>query len=1309
MPLNPRLYTSIHPTHHTFPPLPPHTPSFPLVATEYQRKLSAMAPATDPEAQRMRMHMVEVLCLATVVDNYLEITRRRVRVYESDQRKISAFAKSLQESIVENARMVETHTREMDQIDANELQTLRDEISLVQELSIKGKARRKPGIRAFESDKHRQAKEELSKKVEQCQRKSNTLKDKYSRTLQMLVKVREKLTAQQSMEQALARLQSQCHALLEDTSPPQDSAIEAAASGDAAAASASAKTAAASSPSGGSASDAVLPASSAAASSSSSAAAAAAAGNPAAPPPLHAQGTIDLQPILIFEKQEADDLERLMDQHAAKMDERQQLFELMRESVYTDPVLKIVKAAILNKLEDMAADARRRLAIERHRQAIEQKEREKQRELEREALQRALIAKEEEEQERREAALQAQKRAEERDRQRKLMEKQKAMEEERRRREAEEAEARAQREAEEQRIRERHQRDLRLMMAEAEQDDEDDGDEDEAEQRSDGDGTSADGSTADSKASSNGSTRAKAATASGGKRRGGDSAAASSSSSSSPSSTSEAATTATGSTSGKGRAGSAAAAPAATSAQPQPPQQLNHSHHPRHNLPPPLSSRATRSASSSTAAAPAASSAAGAAAAPKEKALCRDFLRGACPRGTACSWLHVQGTLESQPLCKDFQRGVCTRRPCAFLHLTPKELANLRSRLSGGKKGKEDRRERDKDGAKGRDSGSAPSSATASGATSPRNAEGSTASPGGAATTGATGKRKQGQGAATGPVPPLPLSAVTPAAAASSRPQPASATAAVTTGGPQAPAGDAEPATPTAAGPLSFRAVAAANLPVASKSSAPPAAAPVATEAAEARAPVSSSAASAEAPLPSMGFPPPPPPPAASSAAAVSASASAPPPVQMPGSVMRSTNVWSAQAPGSHQLQQADSPQDLPPSFVSAGQATSPMLGGNVNSGLEHGRMPSELPSPQMSHSQPVTPQHPPRVPAPHMQHGMLSPPQHPAVSMGFPPPPSLQQQQQQLYQQQPPHLAPQQMPMMMSSMQETHWDFGLASAQPGSLPPPPPPQQQQLYHPHHHHAPLPQPQQPIQQMHHFATGPPLSPQQHSQAPMHMPQLHQHGQPMAMHQPAMHSMADFMPSGGGDARGGVPHSSYDGMGMPLGSVAPGPAPGAFRAPAAPIGSRFTAQAADLGGRGNMMMSTSSSIGSNGSAGASGPAPYSLDNLWSSDSSSMVDGWSLPNSMYGGVTMSGSAASHGGDVGASSFFGGLHLDAEDLKQSSDPALLDQQMEEEAARLLVCWSRPVCMFFVFLLLTPIPLLLPFPHTRAGDLIQALPIQL
>ena len=95
--------------------------------------------------------------------------------------------------------------------------------------------------------------------------------------------------------------------------------------------------------------------------------------------------------------------------------------------------------------------------------------------------------------------------------------------------------------------------------------------------------------------------------------------------------------------------------------------------------------RANAAAATSTSAAPppAAAAAAAAAAAPstsstapgqrqKVKALCRDFLRGSCPRGTSCAWLHDRFSLEA-PLCKDFQRGVCTRNPCAFVHQLPGE------------------------------------------------------------------------------------------------------------------------------------------------------------------------------------------------------------------------------------------------------------------------------------------------------------------------------------------------------------------------------------------------------------------------------------------------------------------------------------------------------------------------------------------------------------------------------------------------------------------------------------------------------------
>jgi hypothetical protein len=60
---------------------------------------------------------------------------------------------------------------------------------------------------------------------------------------------------------------------------------------------------------------------------------------------------IDLSPIIAFETQESDDLDRLMDEHAAKVDERAQLFDLMREAAYTDPIIHIVKRCLRQQVE----------------------------------------------------------------------------------------------------------------------------------------------------------------------------------------------------------------------------------------------------------------------------------------------------------------------------------------------------------------------------------------------------------------------------------------------------------------------------------------------------------------------------------------------------------------------------------------------------------------------------------------------------------------------------------------------------------------------------------------------------------------------------------------------------------------------------------------------------------------------------------------------------------------------------------------------------------------------------------------------
>ena len=45
------------------------------MASEYQRKIASIEPIADPEVQRMRLHLVEILCLSTVIDNYLKIVK----------------------------------------------------------------------------------------------------------------------------------------------------------------------------------------------------------------------------------------------------------------------------------------------------------------------------------------------------------------------------------------------------------------------------------------------------------------------------------------------------------------------------------------------------------------------------------------------------------------------------------------------------------------------------------------------------------------------------------------------------------------------------------------------------------------------------------------------------------------------------------------------------------------------------------------------------------------------------------------------------------------------------------------------------------------------------------------------------------------------------------------------------------------------------------------------------------------------------------------------------------------------------------
>lgn len=59
------------------------------------------------------------------------------------------------------------------------------------------------------------AKDDLIKKIDSAKQRIVELKEKYAKTLQMLVTTKQKLSDQQRMEQALARLQEQCHVVLD--------------------------------------------------------------------------------------------------------------------------------------------------------------------------------------------------------------------------------------------------------------------------------------------------------------------------------------------------------------------------------------------------------------------------------------------------------------------------------------------------------------------------------------------------------------------------------------------------------------------------------------------------------------------------------------------------------------------------------------------------------------------------------------------------------------------------------------------------------------------------------------------------------------------------------------------------------------------------------------------------------------------------------------------------------------------------------------------------------------------------------------
>eukprot|EP00730_Choanoeca_flexa_P005625 TRINITY_DN11985_c2_g6_i4.p1 TRINITY_DN11985_c2_g6~~TRINITY_DN11985_c2_g6_i4.p1 ORF type:complete len:1041 (+),score=318.67 TRINITY_DN11985_c2_g6_i4:236-3124(+) len=74
---------------------------------------------------------------------------------------------------------------------------------------------------------------------------------------------------------------------------------------------------------------------------------------------------LDLQPMIDFERQEHAENERLMQEVGLREDEQAQLFDLMREAAYTDPIIHTVRQCFLNSIQEQV-DKHRRLAYERH-------------------------------------------------------------------------------------------------------------------------------------------------------------------------------------------------------------------------------------------------------------------------------------------------------------------------------------------------------------------------------------------------------------------------------------------------------------------------------------------------------------------------------------------------------------------------------------------------------------------------------------------------------------------------------------------------------------------------------------------------------------------------------------------------------------------------------------------------------------------------------------------------------------------------------------------------------------------------------
>ncbi|EDQ90164.1 uncharacterized protein MONBRDRAFT_24691 [Monosiga brevicollis MX1] len=380
------------------------------------RQLNAVS---DPQRHQRRLEFVEVMCLWVVVDQYLEITDRRINVFNKDLESVSTLARRMQDSISEMSSQITQHEKDLESIDVMELKALQMQINLLQEGQ-----RSKKAVPPLQGALYQQRKDNLAAKIKACRGKIRTLRDKYQRTLRILVRTRQKLSAQEDMKQRLLQLQAQCQVMMRENpegaqlqqqlfeahqqgrAQLERANVQAAAkeqalvdsvwqalakceAADASAGSTTSKSAAEAAapprPAAASSNDSQFPADVAAAMSEmlsaaqveaqaqavlDQAAAVAAAAAAEQSSRLSIFEKMDLRPIAMFEKQESDDLDRLLEEHAAKIEERSQLFDLLREAAYSDPILRVVRRCLKARIEEVVkicriADIRQKLMLER--------------------------------------------------------------------------------------------------------------------------------------------------------------------------------------------------------------------------------------------------------------------------------------------------------------------------------------------------------------------------------------------------------------------------------------------------------------------------------------------------------------------------------------------------------------------------------------------------------------------------------------------------------------------------------------------------------------------------------------------------------------------------------------------------------------------------------------------------------------------------------------------------------------------------------------------------------------------------------